>query len=182
MEQACSRFKEAERHNLARWAARKVQEEAGHDQLALRDLRAMGYRAEAVVEALFPPAAKTLVEFFTRSVQSRDPIDCLSYSYTAERLGICIGDAYIQKVEALLPPRVNATRCLRVHSAVGSEVEHVKEMVAMITELTLQERNFVAKACHQAASIRFSPPKAAYISDAELQHILKPLELVNNYE
>ncbi|MCC5634954.1 hypothetical protein LC593_03625 [Nostoc sp. CHAB 5844] len=178
MEEARSRFALANRQTLAQWAAQKAREEAGHDLLALRDIRSMGYKAEAVVEVLFPPAAKTLVDCFTRCVQDANPIDCVGYSYTAERLGICIGEGYIQKVKALLPPSINATRCLRIHSGVSTtEVQHVEETVAMIAGLTPQECDRVAKACYHAALLRFSPPQEAYITDEEIENVLKLLKL-----
>ncbi|MCL6752252.1 hypothetical protein KBT16_15285 [Nostoc sp. CCCryo 231-06] len=176
MEEAQERFASADRQSLAQWAVQKAREEAGHDLLALRDIESMGYRAEAVVQALVPPAAKTLLDYFTQSVQDSDPIDCVGYSYTAERLGICIGEGYIQSIEALLPPGIKATRCLRAHSAASTEVQHVKETVAMIAGLASEERDRVAKACYQAALLRFSPPKEAYISDEEIQNVLKPLK------
>lgn len=181
MEEAAERFASADRKSLAQWAAEKAREEAGHDQLALLDIQSMGYKAEAVVKALVPPAAKALVDHFTRSVQDSDPIDCVGYSYTGERLAICRGVEYIQMVEALLPPGTNATRCLRVHSAVGTDVEHVEETIEMIAGLTPEERVRVARACYKAALLRFSPPKECYISDEEIQNVLKPLEHINNH-
>ncbi len=176
MKSAQERFALTNRQSLAQWAGQKAREETGHDLLALQDIQSMGYKPEAVVEALVPPAAKTLLDYFVQSAEDSDPIDCVGYSYTAERLGICIGEGYIQSVEALLPPDVKATRCLRAHSAVSTEVEHVKETVAIIADLTLQERDRVAKACYQAAFLRFSPPKEAYISDEEIENVLKPLK------
>lgn len=181
MEEAAQRFAASGRESLAQWAAEKAREEAGHDQLALLDIQSMGYKAEAVVEALVPPAAKALVDHFTRSVRDSDPIDSVGYSYTGERLAICRGVEYIQMVEALLPPRTNATRCLRVHSAVGTDVEHVEETIEMIAGLTPEERVRVARACYKAALLRFSPPKECYISDEEIQNVLKPLEHINNH-
>ncbi|WP_414561819.1 MULTISPECIES: hypothetical protein [unclassified Anabaena] len=181
MESARERFASANRQSLAHWAAQKAREEAGHDLLALRDIQSMGYDAEAVVEELYPPSAKALMDYFTQSVQDSHPVDCVGYSYTAERLGICIGEGYIQSVEALLPPGINATRCLRIHSAVSStEREHVKETLEMIAGLTIEERDRIAKACYQAALLRFSPPQEAYISDEEIQNALKPLKLAKN--
>lgn len=177
MEEAAQGFASANRKSLAQWATEKAREEAGHDQLALLDIRSMGYKAEAVVEALVPPAAKALMDHFTRSVRDSDPIDCVGYSYTGERLAICRGVEYIQMVESLLPPDTNATRCLRVHSAVGSDVEHVEETIEMIAELSDDERVRVARACYKAALLRFSPPKEHYISDEEIQNVLKPLVL-----
>jgi len=181
MEEARKRFASANRQTLAQWAGQKAREEAGHDQLALFDIQSMGYKAEAVVKVLFPPAAKSLLEYFTSSVHNSDPIECVAYSYTAERLGICIGEGYIQSVEALLPPGMRATRCLRAHSAMSTEVEHVKETLEMIAGLTPQERDRLANACYQAALLRFSPPKEAYISDEEIEQILHPLKLAPNH-
>ena len=180
MEEAKKRFALANRQTLAQWAGQKGRDEAGHDLLALRDIQSMGYKAEAVVEAFYPPAAKTLMDYFAQSAQDSDPIECVGYSYTAERLGICIGEAYINKIEALLPSGINATRCLRIHSAISTtEVQHVKETIEMIAGLTPQERDRVATACYQAALLRFSPPKEDYISDEEIQNVLKPLTLAN---
>ncbi|MEA5507310.1 hypothetical protein VB735_30295 [Halotia wernerae UHCC 0503] len=176
MKSAQERFALANRQSLAQWAGQKAKEETGHDLLALRDIESMGYRAEAVVKALVPPAAKTLLDYFVQSAEDSYPLDCVGYSYTAERLGICIGEGYIQSVEALLPPDVKATRCLRAHSAVSTtEMQHVKETVAMIAGLTSEERERVAKACYQAAFLRFSPPNEAYISDKEIENVLEPL-------
>ncbi|PSM50337.1 hypothetical protein C7Y66_04650 [Chroococcidiopsis sp. CCALA 051] len=175
MDEAAWRFASAGRMVLAQWAAQKASEEGGHDRLALLDIQSMGYKAEAVVRELVPPAAITLVDYFTRSVQARDPIGCAGYSYTMERLAMGIKEDYIQRVEALLPPKTNATRCLRVHSAVGSDVGHVDETVEMMTELTSDERVQVARACYEAALLCFSPPKEGYISDEELERVLKAL-------
>ncbi|HEY9802439.1 MAG TPA: hypothetical protein V6D25_18905 [Leptolyngbyaceae cyanobacterium] len=179
MEEAKKRFASANRQTLAQWAGQKAREEAGHDQLALFDIQSMGYQSEAVVEVLFPPAAKSLLDYFTRSVEDSDPIECVGYSYTAERLGICIGEGYIQSVEALLPPGIRATRCLRAHSGMSTEAEHVKETVEMIAGLTEEECDRVANACYQAALLRFSPPKEAYISDEEIEQVLQPLKLAS---
>jgi len=176
METAAWRFASAGRMVLAAWATQKASEEAGHDQLALLDIQSMGYKAEAVVKAFVPPAAAALVDYFTRSVQAPDPIGCVGYSYTVERLAIGIKEDYIQKVEALLPPKTHATRCLRVHSCVGSDVEHVNETVDMMTELTPDERVLVARACYETALLCFNPPSEDYISEEELERVLNRLK------
>lgn len=179
MEKAHERFASANRQILVQWAAHKAKEEAGHYLLALRDIQSMGYRAEAVVEVLFPPDSKALWNYFTQSVQD-SAIDCIGYSYTAERLAMCLGEVYIQKVEALLPPGINATRYLRAHSAVSTtEIEHVKENLAIIAGLTPEERDRVVKACYEVASLCFNAPQQADIdiSDEEIESVLKPLKL-----
>jgi hypothetical protein len=177
LQEAQKHFTVAGREVLAQWAAHKAQEEQGHDRLALRDLKSMGYNAEAVVKALVPSAAVTLMDYFTRSVQDTDPIDCVGYSYTMERLALGVDEEYIQKVEQLLPSNIDATRCLRVHSSVGADAEHVEETVEMVAELTSFERVRVARACYETALLCFSPPKEGYLLDAALQPTLKPLKL-----
>lgn len=177
LEEAQERFALACRWNLVQWAAEKANEERGHDRLALLDIESMGYNAEAVVNTLVPTAAANLMSYFARSVYDSDPIDCVGYSYTMERLAMRVGEEYIEKVEAILPPNVNATRCLRTHSSVGADAEHVEETLEMIAELTPQERDRVVRACYETAILCFSPPKEGYLLDAVLEPILKPLRL-----
>ncbi len=176
MKDAAKGFAANGRCDLEHWALEKAEEEKGHDRLALLDIQSLGYDAEAVVKEVIPSAAVALIDYFTRSAQDEDPIDCLGYSYTMERLSLGIGEEYIQKVKELLPPKTNATRCLRVHSSVGADAEHVDENVSMVARLAPSERTRVARACYETALLCFSPPSEEYISDQELQQILKPLE------
>jgi pyrroloquinoline quinone (PQQ) biosynthesis protein C len=151
MREAAARFAAAGRDGLARWAAEKAREEQGHDALALRDLRDLGYDAEALVRAVVPEAQARLVRFFERLVRADDPVGCVGYSYALERLALEIGPDEIARVEAALSPGVNATRCLRVHSAAGSDREHVRETVDLVATLSPDERSRVAAAAHETA-------------------------------
>lgn len=177
MVEAAQGFAANNRGELEAWAKEKAEEETGHDLLALKDIQSLGYDAEAVVKVLTPPAAMALMDYFTRSVRDRNPIDCIGYTYTMERISLSIGEDYIQKVEALLPNNVNATRCQRVHSAVGADAGHVDENVSLITQLSPSERSRIARACYETALMCFSPPPGEYISDEKLQQILKPLKI-----
>ncbi|MBH8573399.1 hypothetical protein I8752_10305 [Nostocaceae cyanobacterium CENA369] len=177
MEKAAQNFAALGRQDLAKWATQKAKEEAGHDQLALLDIQSMGYDAEAVVQVFNPSPIRDYVNYFTQIVEATNPIDCIGLCYASERLGTFIGEEYIQSVEALLPKGIHATRWLRVHSSVGSEVKHVDDIVELVAHLTPQERNRVARACYETALLRFMPPKEDYILDEEIQGILKPLEL-----
>ncbi|TBR57192.1 hypothetical protein B4U84_26785 [Westiellopsis prolifica IICB1] len=182
MEQAAQNFAASGRKSLAQWATQKAREEAGHDRLALLDIQSMGYDAEAVVQMLVPSPIQALIDYFIQTVQTSYPIACVGFFYTAERLGTFQGEEYIQSVQALLAPGINATRWLRIHSGVGAEVKHVEETIKIVAMLTHQERNRVAKACYETSLLRFTPPKEDYISDEELQNILKPLQLNTCYE
>lgn len=177
MKDAAKGFAANSRFDLEEWALEKAEEETGHDLLALKDIQSLGYKSEAVVKTLCPPAAMALMDYFSRSVKDEDPIDCVGYTYTMERLSLGIGEDYIQKIEELIPSGILATRCLRVHSSVGADAGHVEENVSMIARLTPSERSRVARACYETALMCFSPPPGGYISDQELLQILKPLKI-----
>jgi hypothetical protein len=177
MEEASQRFALSGQQKLADWAAEKAREESGHDQLAWLDIQSMGYKAEEVVKVIVPSAAKTLVEYFTRSVQNPDPIDCVGYSYVLERLSLRVAEEYIEKVDVLFPPEVNATRCLRVHSSVGSDAEHIEETVEIVAGLSERERTRVAIACYETALLSFCPPQEGYLSEEKLQELLRPFKV-----
>ncbi|WP_308409896.1 hypothetical protein [Fischerella thermalis] len=183
IEEAARRFEKMGRQNLSQWAAKKAREERGHDRLALLDIQSMGYKAEAVVEALvIPPSAVALVNYLTQSAQATDPISCVGYSYTMERIATGIKEKHIQSVEALLPPDICATRCLRTHSSVGADVEHLEGTFQMITGLASEERSRIAVACYETALLYFNSPNEDYISEEELQHVLRPLESRTNLQ
>ncbi|MEL6438179.1 MAG: iron-containing redox enzyme family protein [Cyanobacteria bacterium J06621_8] len=177
MEEAANRFSANNSSDLEAWALEKAQEETGHDRLALKDIQSLGYDAKAVVETLKPPAAIALMDYFIRSVRDRNPIDCIGYVYTMERLSLGIGEEYIQKIETLLPPEINATRCLRVHSSVGADAGHADENVSFIAGLSASERSRIARACYETALMCFSPPSGEYISDKEIKQLIASLKI-----
>jgi pyrroloquinoline quinone (PQQ) biosynthesis protein C len=156
MREAAQKFREQGRDSLAEWAAEKAQEETGHDQLALKDLQSLGCQAQALVDTYIPDSAKVLVDYFIRSVRTADPIKVVGYAYTLERLALAIKEQHIQKIEAIIPPGVNATRCLRVHSSIGSDVEHVDEALETIAKLSSGERSQIAIACCETAQLYFT--------------------------
>ena len=177
MTEAGERFASANRRELSNWAFEKAKEETGHDRLALLDIQSLGYRAEELVKTIIPPAAMVLVDYFKRSVQDLDPIDCVGYTHALERMSLGAKKEHIEKIENLLPANVNATRCLRVHSSVGADAEHVEENVEMIAGLSFSERNRVIRACYETALLLFSPPQEGYFSEVELEEMLKPFKI-----
>jgi hypothetical protein len=177
IKEAAQRFQQMGRQTLSQWAVQKAIEELGHDRLALRDIQSMGYNAEAVVEALVIPAsAVALVNYLTQSVRATDPIGCVGYSYAMERIATGIKEKHIQSIEALLPPDIRATRCLRTHSSLGADVGHLEGTFQMIVRLTPQERACVAKTCYETALLYFQSSEEEFISEEELQHLLIPLK------
>lgn len=177
MEEAGQRFALANRHILSEWAFEKAKEETGHDRLALLDIKSLGYGAEELVQAIIPSASMTLVDYFKRSVQDVDPIDCVGYTHVLERIAIGAKKEHIERVEDMLPEGVNATRCMRVHSSVGGDAEHVEENVEMIAGLSAAERTRVIRSCYETALLLFSPPQEGYLSEAELEEMFGPFKL-----
>ena len=165
--QVAQRFKSAGRRGLLHWAQQKMTEEAGHDELALRDLNALGYDAKRVVRALCPPRAAAWVSLFERLAAEANPAGCVGYAHALERLALRRGAAEIAAIEARLPPGLDATRCLRVHSALGSDPTHVAVNIATAAASTADERRAIATACHQTALIYFDP---AYVTLGSLAH------------
>ena len=168
MAEAAERFAATDRQALRAYAQLKVADEAGHDELALRDLRALGYDAEAMVSALHPPTAAALVAYFTETVRNADPVRCVGYAYALERMAISVSRAYIQQIEAMLPPGVHATRCLRVHSSIGADVSHGEDSLTVTAGLSAAERIQVAQACYQTVLLRYTTPPAEQITEAVL--------------
>lgn len=168
MAEAAARFESLGLPALAAYARSKVADEAGHDDLALRDLRALGHPAERIVEALVPPTAAALVELFESLVRAPDPIGCIGYAYALERLAAASRRAYVEGVEAALPPGVHATRSLRVHSAIGADVSHVEDAVEVTTSLPATGRAEVARAAYRTALLCSSPPRGGHPTDDEL--------------
>ena len=175
MAAAAQRFAAGNRPALAAWAAEKAREEQGHDRLALRDIESLGYAADQVVLSLVPPTAKALLAHFSASVAADDPIGCVGYAYTLERLALTVGAQDIAAVQALLPPGVDATRCMRVHSAIGSDAEHVADDVAVIAGLPAGERAQVVAAVYTTALLCVMTPSEGHISEAALAELLAPL-------
>lgn len=171
---AAATFAAAGRVGLARWAYVRAEEEAGHDRLALRDLAALGYDAARAVEQLRPPIAMRLLGFFEAAARAPDPIAVVGYAYAIERLALTVGRVEIEAVERVLPPGVRATRCLRVHSAIGSDDDHVRETIDALVACTPAERRAVAVAAHETARLCFEPVAGGHPSDEEIAAQLLP--------
>jgi hypothetical protein len=165
MAEAADRFLATGEPELAAWAAEKAREEQGHDRLALRDIAALGYDAARVVIALVPEPAVALVGKFTAYVRRSDPLACVGYAHTLERLALEVRRPEIDAVQALLPAGVDATRCMRVHSGIGSDAAHVDDNVALIAALPPHRRAVVIAAVHETATLCMRPPPGGHVTD-----------------
>jgi hypothetical protein len=132
-------------------------EETGHDRLALKDLEALGVRAAEFVAKVRPANAVALVGLFRRLAEGAAPISVLGYAYALERSALAKTPEAIAAIEAIIPPGTMATRCLRVHSAVGTDAGHVQQSLDFIARLDGTERAHIAWAAFETAVTMMVP-------------------------
>ena len=171
--EAAPRLRDRGLEVLAVLAERKVREETGHDRLALKDLAGLGLDAQAVVGLIRPPGAEALTGSFASYVRSDFPERCFGYAYCFERLALLRGADAIERVQALVKPGVDVTRCLRVHSAVGSDADHVEELVDAVAGLAAEVRVRIAQSTFETATLMADVPRLdAGLSDEAIVDIL----------
>ena len=78
---------------------------------------------------------------------------CIGYSYCLERIAALKQETDIEKVQALCPDGVDATRFLRSHSCLGSEVTHVEETIKFVAALPANDRIKVVQETYESALI-----------------------------
>ena len=152
---AVRHYRAAGRENLAVYFEQIIREESGHDELALMDLRALGVDAQAFVDAVRPANATALANCGYQLVQSAEPVSVLGYAYALERMSLFQTEDSVAAIEAILPQGVKATRCLRVHSSVGTDAHHVDESLEFIAGLPPDERRAIALALYEAMKVMF---------------------------
>lgn len=152
--------------SLARWARERAREEAHHDELARRDLQAMGVDPSLAIARLRPHPAQALVDWFRSAAVATDPIACVGYAYVVERLAMGTTAEDIAAVDRIVPADVRATRCMRVHSAAGSDADHVADTVAVVAALPVDQRAAVARSVYEAALVCTHCPADGGPSDA----------------
>jgi len=153
LRRAASRFNELGRPEVAAYLEERAREETGHDRLALKDLRALGVPGERLVANFIPEGIKPLCERFDELCAQDYPIGCIGYSYCLERIAALKQETDIEKVQALCPDGVDATRFLRSHSCLGSEVTHVEETIAFVASRPVNDRIRVVQETYESALI-----------------------------
>lgn len=150
---AANRFKALGRPEVADYLEDRAREETGHDRLALKDLRALGVPAERLVANFIPEGVKPLCERFDDLCAQDYPMGCIGYAYCLERISALKQQADVDRVQALCPNGVDATRFLRTHSGLGSEVKHVEEAIQFIASLPANDRISVVRETYESALI-----------------------------
>jgi hypothetical protein len=153
LQRAASRFNELGRPEVAAYLEERAREETGHDRLALKDLRALGMPGELLVASFIPEGIRPLCDHFDDLCVEDYPIGCIGFSYCLERTAALKQEADIEKVRALCPDGVDATRFLRSHSCLGSEVAHAEETIAFVASLPANDRIRVVQETYQSALI-----------------------------
>lgn len=155
MRAVAARMRELQREGLAAHCLTVAEEESGHDTLALMDLAALGLPAEQLVSNYQPASSLQLVALFQQLAQSAEPASVLGYIYMLERAVLFTTAAQIAAIEKALPPGINATRCVRVHSAAGSDVGHVDQSLIVIAGLPAADRAAIARAAYTSTLLLF---------------------------
>jgi hypothetical protein len=153
LQRAAGRFGALGRPEVAAYLEDRAREETGHDRLALKDLRALGVSGERLVASFIPEGIKPLCARFDELCAEDYPIGSIGYSYCLERIAALKQEADIERIQALCPPSVDATRFLRSHSALGSEVTHVEETIAFVASLPANDRSRIVQETYASALI-----------------------------
>jgi hypothetical protein len=150
---AARRFEELGRPEVTAYLEDRAREETGHDRLALKDLRALGFPAERLVANFIPEGIKPLCKRFDDLCAEDYPIGAVGYSYCLERIAALKQEGDIARVTAICPEGVDATRFLRSHSGLGSEAMHVQETIEFVASLPAQDRIKVVQETYESAAI-----------------------------
>ena len=153
LRRAASRFNELARPEVAAYLEERAREETGHDRLALKDLRALGVPGERLVANFIPDGIKPLCKRFDDLCVEDYPIGCIGYSYCLERIAALKQKTDVEKVQAMCPDGVDATRFLRSHSSLGSEAAHVEETIEFVASLPANDRIRVVRETYESALI-----------------------------
>lgn len=148
---AATRFRHIGRTDIASYLERHAREERGHEKLALRDLNALGLPGDRLVAEIMPPGVEPLCELFDRYSREDYPIGCIGYSYFFESAAARRTQAHLDAWQALSPTGSDATRFMRAHSSLGSEIDHVDDMLEFIAELPAEDRTRIALAVYATA-------------------------------
>jgi hypothetical protein len=169
------RYEAAGRYELAEFARQKLVEEQGHDQLPLADLRALGYDALALVQAVPPPSwVVGGLDYALDCVRGERPVEFLGYVYALERRVLRFTDDWFIALHAVLPGCAEAASGLRAH-ATEFDAEHVNDAIAFFTSLSAVDRTRIAIGAYRTTQISCAAFVGQHPSEAELDRWLPPV-------
>ena len=153
LRRAAGRFEELGMPEVAAYLEERAREETGHDRLALKDLHALGVPGERLVASFMPEGIRPLCKRFDDLCAQDYPVGSIGYSYCLERIAALKQKTDIERIQAICPNGVDATRFLRSHSSLGSEAAHVAETIEFVASLPANDRISVVQETYQSALI-----------------------------
>jgi hypothetical protein len=174
--EVAERYAAAGRLDLEEFARRKLEEEQGHDRLALDDLQALGYDGERLVGAVTPPVVRALVDYGRRCARGEHPVEFLGFIHVIERDVTRLTADWFAALDAVLPTGVDAAWGLRSH-ATDLDLVHVDEGHAFFAGLPAHDRTRIALACYRTTAIVRAPLPGQYPGETELRERLAPFSL-----
>jgi hypothetical protein len=180
--EVADRFTALDRIDLAEFAVHKYEEERGHEQLPLNDLRMLSYDAEAAVHAVPPdPGVAELVEYARGCARGDQPVEFLGHIYALERQMTRLDDNFFAALEAALGhPDVPAS-FLRSH-ATDLDIGHVEEAVSFVAGLPASDRTAVARGCFRTTQLRRVSLPGSYPPESELEKRLSQFETASCHQ
>lgn len=166
---AGERFQQSGRLELAQYAYHELKEETGHDEIVLKDLESLGLPARELVTKVVAPTVQ-LANLYFEFVRSDKPSAIFGYAYVLERLMSMRGQDFIDSIAAVTPPGVTANRTWVIHSGVGSDARHVREMVEFVADLPSADREIIIKSVYRTALVQASLP--LHMSDDDINAYL----------
>jgi hypothetical protein len=168
--EAAARFREADRSDLDTFARRFARLEAGDEKMAVADLEALGYQAEALIRCCPPPPSTVAsVDRYRSLARGPEPIEVFGYCYALERASLALNREDLRAYEHLMPPGVNAISCRWHHSGVGGDVAHMRAFVRLCSRLPAQDRARIARSVYDAVVFVTRAPAEAEPDDAALE-------------
>lgn len=114
---------------LAAYLLRHAEEERGHDQWALADLRALGVKETSVRESAPVPACAAMIGYIHYVAGVANPVGLFGWMYILEAVGEDLGAAIAGKLKAAMPSDASH-RFVTGHGV--SDVGHTHELTEQI--------------------------------------------------
>lgn len=176
--EVADRFAAVDRPDLAEFAVQKYEEECGHDELPLNDLRMLSYDAAAAVSEVRPdPGVVELVDYARRCVRGDQPVEFLGHVYALERQMIRLDSEFFAALDMALGRDGVPASFLHSHAS-DLDIGHVDEAVSFITRLPATDRTAAARGCYRTTQIRHASLPGRYPSESDLESRLSRFETV----
>lgn len=111
-----------------------IEEETGHDEWILNDIRAAGGNADAVRASQPHPATDALVGYIYDNVQRRNPLGIFGMVFVLEGTSVALALNAADRIQATLGLPDSAFTYLRSHGRLDQE--HVRDLQRILDRLT----------------------------------------------